>query len=76
MKVYKCDGRNSNGDDCQNTTPKTNTWLTIGSNNDTLFVKNNLSNNRLVEMNNYQDIHFCSKDCFVNRFFTNSGVVE
>ena len=76
MKVYKCDGRNLKGEDCQNTSSDAKYWLTIGSTNNSLLVKNNLSNNRLAEMNNHNDIHFCSKECFTNRFFTNNGEVE
>lgn len=69
MKLYKCDGINSNGNECQKATSTTEFWLTIGSDDNSLFIKNNLPEVRLLEMNKHTDIHFCSKECFINRFF-------
>ena len=65
--TYTCDGNLHNGDDCKEETHNVDGWLSIIS--DELSIKNGLPNNRLIEMNNRQSLHFCSKDCFINLFF-------
>ena len=70
MKVYKCDGKLNDGSSCNETSDNTESWLTIGSHdNKSLFAENNLENRCLVQMGRHSDIHFCSKQCFINRFF-------
>ncbi len=65
MKVYQCDN-----DNCKHTTVSIqDDWLTIGSGGNSLFIHNNLKDRKLMELNNYHDIHFCSRDCFTNAFF-------
>jgi len=64
MLIYKCDGVN-----CKSESDNINTWLTIGSSDSSLRANNGLANQRLVNMNNHRDIHFCSKKCFVGYFF-------
>lgn len=43
--------------------------LEIKSENKTLYVKNNLEDKKLISLQNFDSIHFCSKRCFVNYFF-------
>lgn len=44
--------------------------ITIGSENgQELRYVNNLQERAVIEMNRHSDIHFCSKECFVNYFF-------
>ena len=67
--TYTCDGHLPNGDNCQRATHNVKHWLTIIG--EDISIKNGLPNNRLIEMNNHEDLHFCSKECFMNLFFTN-----
>ena len=70
MRVFKCDGLNNDGWHCRSESDNLESWLTIGSHGNTsLFVENNLEKRGLVQMGRHSDIHFCSKQCFINRFF-------
>lgn len=71
MKIYKCDGCNTNGENCFNTDTRTDSWITIGSESSDLFIENNLSERRLISIGRHSDLHFCSKSCFINKFFFN-----
>ena len=70
MKVYKCDGKLNDGSSCNEISDNTESWLTIGSHdNKSLCVENNLENRGVVQMGRHSDIHFCSKQCFINFIF-------
>ena len=66
MKIFQCDG---NQCDEKNYTPNCDGWLIIGSENQSsLTIVNNLPDRWLISMHRHADLHFCSKQCFVNRF--------
>ena len=57
-------------DKCLKTFANDKKLITIGSEDEEgLRYKNNLEERAVIEMNRHSDIHFCSKDCFVNYFF-------
>ena len=65
MKIYKCDY-----DHCKETTKSVSEdWLTIGTENNNLCIENNLPEKKLISLDQYHDIHFCSKKCFISTFF-------
>ena len=70
--IFSCDG-----DGCKRTTTRdADDWLSIGTADDTesgLFAKNGLPEHRLISMDNHDDLHFCSKECFYNYFFKLDG---
>jgi len=67
MKIFKCDG---NGCKSENNDNDVTGWLTIGTLDEgSLCMKNQLPNNAFSIMSNYYDLHFCSKECFINKFF-------
>lgn len=69
--TYKCDGENSNGDNCNRQTFNTRNWLSIDG--EKIFIRNELPNRRLIEANRMDDgLHFCSKECLVNWLFKDS----
>ena len=43
-------------------------WIEIGSENNTLYVNNNLEDRQINFMSNHNDIHFCSSKCFTEFF--------
>ena len=57
---YTCDNTN-----CLNNTEsiEISKWIEIGSNNNSLYIRSYLGNNRLKFASNYSDIHFCSSEC-------------
>jgi len=63
--TYTCD----NGD-CTHFTNniERDNWIEIGSDNDTLKIKNHLKDRRLISLGKYPDIHFCSSKCLIEKF--------
>lgn len=67
MKIYQCDGAN-----CPNVNndPKATGWLTVGSTNgQSLSIINELPTCLETKFFNYDDMHFCSKKCFLDKVF-------
>ena len=62
---YTCDNS-----DCTKQTNdiESDKWLEIGSNNNTLKVNNFFKDRKLISLGRYTDIHFCSSECFINKF--------
>jgi hypothetical protein len=55
-------------DNCRKEIPYSK-CLTIGADENMLYVKNNLKGASLSKLSNYTAIHFCSKKCFITTFF-------
>jgi hypothetical protein len=69
--TYMCDGR-----DCHRLTecvePKQ--WLTIDGGEIGLSIYNGIDmDQRLIELNNHNPLHFCSKICFIGFFFNDEN---
>jgi hypothetical protein len=46
-------------------------WIEIGSENNTLFVNNYLKDRKLIQLQKYDQIHFCSSKCLIEYFVDN-----
>lgn len=66
MKIYKCDNNR-----CNNETESLSQWMSIGTSDGTnnLYIKNYIPGHRMQEMGKHRDIHFCSKECFIDLFW-------
>ena len=65
--VYTCDGH-----DCKNKTTdlKTSQWLEISANENSLAIKNHFKHRKLISLDRYEAIHFCSPNCLLNYFYS------
>lgn len=63
---YSCDN-----DNCTNETKdlEYDKWIEIGADKGKLFINNHAKDRLLISMSHYDDIHFCSSKCMINRFF-------
>lgn len=69
---FKC-----NGPECNVTETNLDNWLVIGSNNNSLFIENNLPKKGNIHiMSHFSDIHFCSKECVVCFFIKEEEEVK
>jgi hypothetical protein len=68
MIIYKCDNCGSEHD-------YKDSLLTIGTLNKDLFIINNLAYSNGNKAN-FSELHYCSKDCFVDDFFKHEVVNE
>ena len=66
MKIYKCDN-----DRCDNETESLSEWMSIGTSDgkNDLYIQNNIKGHRMLAMGKHNDIHFCSKECFIDLFW-------
>lgn len=66
MRVYKCDN-----DRCNKETESLSELMSIGTSDETnnLYIINNIRGHRMKNMGKHRDIHFCSKECFIDLFW-------
>lgn len=69
MLIYKCDG-------CKAEIDSDVEILTISCNNQSLSVVKSESGQTTNEMTNFKSIHFCSAECFTERFFKRKKVTN
>ncbi len=67
--TYECDHCGS-----KSPSSKPDNWMSIKSGEPNgLFIENNILGRSLISMSNCAELNFCSRECFINRFFTGAN---
>lgn len=56
-------------DNCELHIVDSNKCLSIGSGGNSLWIKNNLPERSMIEISSFNQIDFCSKQCFMDYLF-------